>query len=64
MSVLTIRIITCDGTTDGEVCPAEHGGEPGLPLADLLRTAREAGWAIRHDRRSFCPQHAKDGEAP
>lgn len=64
MTVLTVRLLTCDGTSSGEVCPAEYGGEPGRNLGDLLGAARAAGWAIRLGGRvrTLCPDHAQDGD--
>jgi len=57
VSGLTIRLLTCDGVDDGEVCGAEFGGDPDvLSLAALRGQARPDGWWSA-DGRDLCPDH-------
>jgi hypothetical protein len=59
VSTLTIRILTCDGVDDGEVCPAEYGGDTdGQSFARLRQDAKAlAGWTALAGR-DYCPDHA------
>lgn len=59
MTALRILILTCDGTTHGEVCDTEHGGDPDfIGSFDLLREqAKAVGWA-HQDGRDLCAHHA------
>lgn len=56
---LVIRILTCDGTDDGEVCDSEFGGNPEVKSLDALRRdAAEEGWRqVPGDDCDFCPHH-------
>lgn len=57
MTALLIRILTCDGTDDGEVCAAEFGGDPDVPsIAALREQAKPDGWHSA-DGRDLCPAH-------
>ena len=60
MTGLVIRILTCDGTDDGEVCSAEFGGDPDVKsLDDLRRDAAEEGWRrVPGDDIDYCPHHS------
>lgn len=63
MSTVTVRILTCDGTHGGEVCPAEFGGDQAVrSLAALRRLAQEQGWRRRGYCRDLCPDCIKKGE--
>lgn len=57
MSAVVIRILTCDGTTSGEVCPNELGGDPDVTSLHQLRAVayRDHGWHTRG--RDLCPDH-------
>lgn len=57
MSALVVRLLLCDGTDDGEVCPAELCAEDGVTsLAQLRKVAyRDHGWSTK--RGDFCPEH-------
>lgn len=57
MSGLIVRLLTCDGTDDGEVCDAElTAGDDVRSLVQLRTVAfRQHGWSTRG--RDLCPMH-------
>ncbi|HET6633473.1 MAG TPA: hypothetical protein VFH77_00445 [Streptomyces sp.] len=59
MATLTVRLLTCDGLDDGEVCDAEYGGDTDVPSFNVLRgmARARAGW-VAHAGRDYCPGHA------
>lgn len=60
MTALRILILTCDGTTDGELCDVEYGGDPDFAGSiDLLREQAEiAGWRHPSPLTDVCSSHA------
>lgn len=63
MSALQVRLLTCDGVDDGEVCDAEYGGnamdESETRAWVLLRgdAAALGDWSSVGGR-DYCPDHA------
>lgn len=57
MSGLVIRLLTCDGLDDGEVCDAELTAENGVNTLAQLRTIAwgEHQWSTRDG--DYCPRH-------
>lgn len=62
MSALTILLLTCDGTDDGEVCTADYGGDADIASFDALREVAAAdGWQAAADGTDYCPDHQPPG---
>lgn len=64
MSALEIRLLTCDGLDDGEVCDAEYGGDADMPSFRVLRAEAHtlANWTSANGR-DYCPDHAAQARA-
>ena len=63
MSGLVVRILLCDGLTDGEACDAELTATPDMRSLTQLRTVayRDLGWSTRG--QDLCPEHNTRGGA-
>lgn len=61
MSSLVVRILLCDGLTDGEVCDAELTADDSVRSVTQLRTVayRDNYWSTRG--RDLCPDHNTRG---
>lgn len=57
MSALVVRILLCDGTTNGEVCDAELTAPDDVTSLHQLRAIahRDHGWTTRG--QDLCPNH-------
>lgn len=68
MSALEVRLLTCDGVDDGEVCDAEYGNDTydetaTRSFAQIREDAKTlANWTAAHGL-DYCPDHAAQAAA-